>query len=116
MLTEEQKRAIEAGGSLRGLASRLGISRSAVRHYRKKLQNAEEPQMTAQAVAARARCPYFQVAEGKHITCDGPLDGSSIRYELATRTEWAQQVQEWCCGRYEFCEIFRATDAVQNEE
>lgn len=115
MLTEEQKRIIEQGGTLRGLAAQFGVSVDAIRRYKRKYNEKIAPKLTEDTVAVMARCPYFRRAKESTIFCEGPVEGSKLRWDFRTRKEWVTQVETFCCEKYEYCEIYRAIDEVQGQ-
>ena len=54
-------------------------------------------------------CPFYMTDDGKNrISCEGIGNGSSLTSYFRTRSEYARQLEVFCCEHYARCEISRA--------
>lgn len=61
-------------------------------------------------ISADIRCPFYRDMErqGQKIICEGLEDRSSIILAYRKKQMWMRQMNTFCCGRYEACEIYQA--------
>lgn len=63
------------------------------------------------------RCPFYRFDEVKKINCEGIAAGSSFTTTYKRKTDCDQQMDLFCCGKYENCEICRMLmDAKYRED
>lgn len=54
------------------------------------------------------RCPFFRSDDGgRHITCEGPTEESSLTLNFPRKAEFETQITVFCCDHYQNCEIYR---------
>lgn len=53
-------------------------------------------------------CPFYRWDDGKRrVACEGPVEKSILTLTFATAGDQRIQVDTFCCGRYQNCEISR---------
>ncbi len=58
---------------------------------------------------ATIRCPFYRKSDRKKsVTCEGVTDTSRLILRFASRDELMRQMEVFCCGRYSYCEVYRA--------
>lgn len=54
------------------------------------------------------RCPFYRHDDGRNrITCEGIVDDSSLALHFFKRLDFHKQMEVFCTGKYENCEICR---------
>lgn len=54
------------------------------------------------------QCPFYRRDDGRNrLSCEGMVDGSTLNQNFASRKDLRQQMEIFCCGKYENCEIYR---------
>lgn len=61
-------------------------------------------------LCSEMRCPFYRDMDrkGKKILCEGLEDQSNIILAYRKKQMWQRQVNTFCAGRYQACEIYRA--------
>lgn len=54
------------------------------------------------------KCPFYKYDDGKRrITCEGIIQDSSLALIYRRKEDFEMQMQTFCCGCYDRCEISR---------
>ena len=54
------------------------------------------------------KCPFYKYDDGRRrITCEGLVDKSSIALIYLTRGGYDQQIDSFCCERYQQCPLYK---------
>lgn len=61
-------------------------------------------------------CPFYLEDQGLKITCEGFTDGSTISQQFRKRDDYKRQMDLFCCGRCEYCELYRMLAAEKYGE
>lgn len=57
---------------------------------------------------ADVKCPFYRRDDGRgRITCEGLLDESSLTLNYRKRSDYKIQMDVFCTGSYEKCEVYR---------
>lgn len=55
------------------------------------------------------KCPFYIKDNGQNaITCEGLVPGSRLRSWFWHKKDYKIQIEVFCCGRYQNCEIYDA--------
>lgn len=55
-----------------------------------------------------AQCPFYRRDDGhRRITCEGIMDDTVLVLKFRKREDFAIQAREFCCKRFDHCEIYR---------
>ena len=65
---------------------------------------------------ARVRCPFFRRTTPTSIICEGVIDLSTNQWRFGLAADRERQLEVFCCGRFEFCEIYRAVHGAKYDE
>ncbi len=57
--------------------------------------------------SAQVVCPFYRVAGGMFVDCEGPFDGANIRLQFGLKVDKRKQLKIFCCDQYKRCEIYR---------
>lgn len=57
---------------------------------------------------AELRCPLCLTVGTRSIQCEGLTDRSTLTQRFSTLEEYRIQMEGFCCGRYQNCELYRA--------
>ena len=54
-------------------------------------------------------CPFYKYdwPQKRRIVCEGITDTSSLALQFPNSKEFNQQQKVFCCGKYEYCEVYR---------
>ena len=64
-----------------------------------------------------AGCPYFLGTDGKkRITCQGVDGYSDMEWKFRSGEHRELQFREFCCKKYEYCEVYRMLDEMEAEK
>ena len=62
-------------------------------------------------------CPFYQTDNGKNtLTCEGVIPGSRTVSVFQKHADFLCQVKTFCQCRYENCEVYRAIQALYDED
>lgn len=57
---------------------------------------------------ADVQCPFYKYDDGKRrITCEGVIDDSSLALIYHNKADYETQINVFCCGQYQRCEVCR---------
>lgn len=58
------------------------------------------------------KCPFYRNDDGKRqVTCEGVCEGAECALIFRRRSELKRQLEVFCCGWYQRCEIYKAVNA-----
>lgn len=55
-----------------------------------------------------AQCPFYRARSEREVHCEGLLPESIAISRFRSRTDCKQQLSIFCCGRFQYCEMYRA--------
>lgn len=55
-----------------------------------------------------ARCPFYRRDTASTVTCEGPVEESTVQIRFGRVCDCDIQVSGYCCGAYQYCPIYRA--------
>ena len=59
-------------------------------------------------IQADVLCPFYKYDDGRRrITCEGPVDNSSLALIYRDAKDFKMQLQCFCCHSYKSCEVYR---------
>ena len=54
------------------------------------------------------RCPFYRAHAKTAVKCEGPIPGTAVTVEFRRKSAKDKQYTVFCCGRFEYCEMYRA--------
>lgn len=63
-----------------------------------------------------AVCHFFLRSNSNTITCCGVIDGTRLSWSFPDRKDKDRQMDVFCCGKYQNCEVYRMLKDVYEEE
>ncbi len=65
----------------------------------------------------RVECPFYRSDDGKgKIICEGLTDDSSLILSFRKRISYERHMDNFCCRRYKYCELYGAINRKYEEE
>lgn len=63
------------------------------------------------------QCPFYRQDDGRsRIHCEWMIDHSTVSINFQRRPDFITQIQTFCCGCYDKCEIYRMLMVNKYEE
>lgn len=63
-----------------------------------------------------AQCPFYVMDTSGSISCEGLVDGASIRQTFRSKTDCTIQFDTFCAEHYRFCELYQAIKAAKYQD
>ena len=63
-----------------------------------------------------ALCPFFCAHTKLSVICEGVVPDSSVKMNFDSAKLKDIQYNVFCCGRYDYCEMYRAIQANYEDE